>query len=190
VLAFNDTPTLLQTPTRDRDQVNAAIERLSSSGGTATGEAIDASVRGLRALPALNGKRPPSAIVLISDGASTKGRDPVVAAQAARKLKIPIYTVAYGTPQGTITVRQPGGGTRTVRVPPDPQSLAQISRASGGQTFTAQTASGLKAVYEQLGSQLGHKKEKRQITSAFAGGGLALLLTGAAMSLGWFGRVI
>jgi Ca-activated chloride channel family protein len=44
-------------------------------------------------------------------------------------------------------------------------------------------------VYQQLGSQLGHKAEKREITAAFAGGGLALLLLGGVMSLGWFGRL-
>jgi Ca-activated chloride channel family protein len=147
----------------------------------------------LNRAPGIGAKRPPAAIVLLSDGASTSGRDAVAAAQAAGKLKIPVYTVALGTPQGTIKVpvpRSQGGGTRTQPVPPDPRSLAEIARASGGKTFTADTAGGLKAVYERLGSQLGHKNEKRQITSAVAGGGLLLLLGGAAMSLGFFGRIV
>ncbi len=147
-------------------------------------------MRVLRAAKARNGRRPPGAIVLISDGKSTRGRDPVVAAQAAGKVKIPVYTVALGTPSGTLTVPKRGGGTTTEPVPPDPTSLAQVARASGGKTFTAQTASGLKEVYEKLGSQLGHKKEKRQVTSSFAAGGLVLLLLGALMSLRWFGRLI
>ena len=70
------------------------------------------------------------------------------------------------------------------------RSLAAIARAAGGRAFTAQTATGLSEVYEKLGSQLGHKDEKRQITSAVAGGGLVLLLGAAALSLGWFGRLI
>jgi Ca-activated chloride channel family protein len=190
VMAFNDIARVLQSPTTDRTTVNAAITGMASSGGTATGNAIDTAVGVLNRTPKLNGKRPPAAIVLLSDGASTRGRDPVAAAQAARKLHIPVYTIALGTPEGTITVPRRGGGTVTQHVPPDPASLRQIARASGGASFTVQTAAGLKQVYEKLGSQLGHKKEKQQITTAFAGGAAVLLLAGLAMSLGWFGRLI
>jgi Ca-activated chloride channel family protein len=190
VLAFNQTPRVLQSPTRDRFDVTSAIERMTPSGGTATGEAIASATQVLRNVPGELGRRPPSAIVLLSDGASTTGRDPVVAARAAARLKIPVYTVALGTDSGTITVPKRGGGTRTQSVPPDPDSLAQIARASGGEAFTARTATGLKQVYEKLGSQLGHRNEKRQVTSEVAGGGLLVLLAGAALSLGWFGRLI
>jgi Ca-activated chloride channel homolog len=190
VLAFNQTPRVLQSPTRDRFDVSAAIERMTPSGGTATGEAIASATNVLRRVPGELGRRPPSAIVLLSDGASTSGRDPVAAAQAAGRLHIPVYTVALGTSSGQIQVPRRGGGTRTQAVPPDPQSLAQVAQASGGQGFTARTATGLKQVYEKLGSQLGHRDEKRQVTSAVAGGGLLVLLAGAALSLGWFGRLI
>jgi Ca-activated chloride channel homolog len=193
VMAFNQVPSVLQSPTLDRQAVSAAITRMSSSGGTATGEAINAATGVVNRAPGVGRKRPPAAIVLLSDGASTSGRDPVSAAQAAGKMKIPIYTVALGTPQGTIQVRRPqrlGGGITTQRVPPDPRALQQIARASGGKFFTAETAGGLKAVYKRLGSQLGKKKEKRQVTSAVAGGGLLLLVGGAALSLGFFGRIV
>jgi Ca-activated chloride channel family protein len=188
VIAFNHVPTILQSPTRDRLAVKGAIDQMAPSGGTATGDAINAAVDSVRrATP--GAARPPAAIVLLSDGASTRGADPVAAARAAGKLRIPVYTVALGTAHGTIRVRQPDGSMRTERVPPDEASLAQIARASGGKTFTAQSASGLSAVYAKLGSQLGKKNEKQQVTSAFAGGGLVLMLAGAAMSLGWFGRL-
>ena len=82
------------------------------------------------------------------------------------------------------------GGTETRRVPPDPQSLAEVAKASGGRTYTAADASKLSDVYKSLGSLLGTKNEKRQITAGFAGGALVLLLLGAAMSLRWFGRLI
>ena len=114
----------------------------------------------------------------------------MAAAQAARKLHIPVYTVALGTQSGTITVPRRGGGSVVQHVPPDPAALAQIARASGGATFTAQTASGLSQVYKKLGTQLGHRNEKHQITNAFAGGAAVLLLAGLGMSLGWFGRLI
>jgi Ca-activated chloride channel family protein len=192
VMALSSKPRVLASPTSDRDAINAALGQLTPRGGTGTGEAIQSATRILSRVPGINGKRPPAAIVLISDGSSTGDVDPVAAAQAARRLRIPIYTVALGTAQGTITVPRPGGagGTETRRVPPDPQSLAEIARASGGKAYTAADADKLKDVYENLGSLLGTKKEKREITSGFAGGGLALLLLGAAMSLRWFGRLI
>jgi len=95
-----------------------------------------------------------------------------------------------GTDQGTITVPRDSGGTATRNVPPDAESLAEIARVSGGKAYTAQTATGLKEIYESLGSQLGHENQKREITSAVTGGGLALMLVGVAMSLRWFGRLI
>jgi Ca-activated chloride channel family protein len=192
VMALSSKPRVLASPTRDRVAINAALDQLAPRGGTGTGEAIEAATNILRREPGVNGKRPPAAIVLISDGAATGKVDPVAAAQAARKLRIPIYTVALGTPQGTITVPRPGGGggTETRSVPPDPQSLAEVARASGGKTYTAADATKLTDVYKHLGSLLGTKPAKREITAGFAGGGLALLLLGAAMSLRWFGRLI
>jgi Ca-activated chloride channel homolog len=192
--AFNQAPQVLANPTTDRDALDLALGRLRSSGGTATGEAIQTAVRVLAQAPAQNGKKPPSAIVLLSDGASTKGVDPLAAATASGRIKIPVYTVTLGTQGGTITVPRspanPSAGTITKPVPPDVESLQAIARASGGKAYTAATAKDLSDVYERLGSQLGTKKEPRQITAGFAGAGLALLALGAAMSLRWFGRLI
>jgi Ca-activated chloride channel homolog len=190
VLAFNNHATVLQSPTRSRSDARDAIDRMSVSGGTATGEAIASAVTALRNAPGEGGRRPPGAIVLISDGSSDFGRDPLEAASEAARLRIPIYTVALGTDHGTIRVLGRDGAQRVVRVPPDPQSLAAIAHASGGEAFTAASTGGLSAVYERLGSQLGRRDVHRQVTSAFAAGGLVLLLAGAGMSLRWFGRLI
>lgn len=192
--AFNQAPQVLANPTTDRDALDLALGRLRSSGGTATGEAIQTAVRVLQQAPAQNGKKPPSAIVLLSDGASTKGVDPLEAALAAARLRIPVYTVTLGTQSGTITVPRsesnPSAGTITKPVPPDVASLERIAAASKGKAYTAESAKDLSDVYERLGSQLGTKKEPREVTAGFAGAGLALLALGAAMSLRWFGRLI
>jgi Ca-activated chloride channel family protein len=189
VLAFNGTPTVLHSPTRDRDAVRGAINGMSPSGATATGEAIASGTLMLRSRGSRSNRRPPAAILLLSDGTSTRGRDPVEQARAARRLNVRVYTVTLGTDQGTITVTRQDGSTYSRPVPPDPDSLAQIARVSRGKAYTAGSTDRLKEVYEELGSELGHKDEKRQITSVFAGGGLVLLLTGIAMSMRWFGRV-
>jgi Ca-activated chloride channel homolog len=190
LVAFNSTPRVLQSPTRDRVVVKAAIDSMESSGGTATGEAIATATSALRRTAGPGERPPPAAILLLSDGKSTSGRDAAAAARAAVRLKVPVYTVVLGTDQGTITVPRDGGGTATRPVPPDVESLAEIARVSGGKAYTAQTASGLKDIYESLGSQLGHENQKREITSAVTGGGLVLMLVGVAMSLRWFGRLI
>jgi len=190
-LSFNQTPQVLRTPTTDRKAVRAAVNGLASSGGTATGEAIAAALTVLERQPTLDRRRPPAAIVLLSDGKSVRGRDPVEQARRAARLHIPIYTVALGTPTGTITVKRPGGapGTETRPVPPDPQTLEQVARISGGKAFAAGDARGLAAVYAQLGSRLSKENKKREITSAFAGGSILFLLAGGLMSLRWFGRL-
>jgi Ca-activated chloride channel family protein len=190
LVAFNQTARVLQSPTTDRQEVFGALDSVDPTGGTATGEAIYAAIRSFDRRADLAGHKPPAAIVLLSDGASTSGRDPISAAHDSKSQGIPIYTVTLGTAGGTITVPRPGGGTETRPVPPDPKSLAQIASASGGRAVTADTATGLEEVYKRLGSQLSHRDEKRQVTAAFAGGGLFLLLAAAAMSLRWFGRLI
>lgn len=190
VMAFNQTPTILQSPTTDRIAVKTALQRLRASGGTATGDAVRAAVRILTSAPGVGGKPPPGAIVLISDGKSVTGVAPLTAAQEAGQHHIPIYTVALGTPGGTITIPRKSGGTQTRPVPPDPQTMRQIAAASGGQSYRATDAARLSQVYEHLGSQLGRRNEPRQVSSLFAAAALALLLAGATLTLRWFGRLI
>ena len=110
--------------------------------------------------------------MLLSDGKSQGGRDTDDVARAAGRLKVPIYTVALGTPDGV--VEGPFGDP--IPVPPDPAQLRRIARFSGGRAFQVQDADRLDAVYETLGSQLGTKPRKREVTAAFAGAGLLLLL--------------
>ena len=190
VMAFNSRPTVLQSPTRDHAAASAALLRLQPGGFTAIGEAISAGVRILNPPRLPGNQRPPAAIVLLSDGKSVRGHDPLQAAAAAKRAKVPVYTVALGTPRGTMRTLAPDGSTRVTHVPPDPQSLIRVARVSGGQAFTAADADQLKRVYERLGSRLGTERQKRELTSAFAGGALLVLLAGVAMSLGWFGRLV
>ena len=188
--AFNHNAQLVQTPTSDHDAVREAIRGLESSGGTATGDGITAALRAIRTGVRRGQEPPPAAVVLLSDGKSTRGRDPVEAAREARRQKVQVDTIALGTPQGTIEVPHPSGTcTLTREVPPDPQALAEIARITGGRTFSATAADELETIYQRLGSQVAHKDEKREVTSAFAGGALILLFGGALLSLRWFGRL-
>ena len=187
LVAFSSTAAVLQTPTIERAAVRDGLETVQAGGGTATGDGIEA---GLRALNAQNqnrseAERIPGAIVLLSDGKATSGADPSGVARMAQQSKVPIYTVALGTQEGTIIT--PDG--QQLNVPPDLDALREIAAISGGKFFDAPSAEALESAYADLGSRLGTEPEQREVTSAFAGGALILLIAGAALGLLWFGRL-
>src|SRR5262249_49627959 len=66
--------------------------------------------------------------------------EPLDAAQRAAKLNVPIYTIALGTPNGTVTVPDQFGQMHTLEVPPDTETLQQIAKTTGGKSFDAPTA--------------------------------------------------
>lgn len=194
ILAFNQIPRVLQSPTTDRDALRDAIDQYQAGGGTATGDAIVGAIRTLGRVPTAERagrKGPPSAIVLLSDGVSTKGLDPIEAARLAKRTGVPISTVTLGTAAGTIAVPRPRGapGFEIRKVPPDPETLAKIASISGGRSYDASSSSDLSAVYRELGSQLGRRKTQRELTAGIAGVAGLLALIGAALSLRWFGRL-
>ena len=190
LVAFNQSARLIESPTTDRSAIRNAVVSLQPSGGTATGEALAVSLGALETQKEADGVRPPSAIILLSDGTSVRGRPPQEIAQRAKDLKIPIYTVTLGTPTGTIQVRRSNGAVETRPVPPDPVESRAVAEISGGRAYTADTAQNLSDVYKTLGSRIGYRDEKREITAAFSGGALALLAGGAGLSLLWFRRLV
>ncbi|HZC12592.1 MAG TPA: VWA domain-containing protein [Thermoleophilaceae bacterium] len=188
-VAFNHSVRSIEPPRAEREDTRALIDGLTPSGGTATGEGLAAAVGLLARRGARDRQRPPAAVILLSDGASTHGRDPIEVARQAAKLRIPIYTVALGTDAGTIEVRTRGGSTVTRSVPPDRVAMRRIATISGARTFSADARDELATVYERLGSQVASREEKREVTAAFVGGAAVFLLVGGAISLLWFGRL-
>jgi Ca-activated chloride channel homolog len=188
-VAFNHSVRLIEAPSTDRGNTKALIERLKPSGGTATGEGLAAALGLLERKGAGDSRRPPAAVILLSDGASTHGRDPIPVARRAARAHIPIYTVALGTDAGTIQVRRADGSSVTRQVPPDRDAMRQIAAISHGRAFAADAGDELATVYEQLGSQVATHDERREITAGFAGGAALLLLAGGVLSLRWFGRL-
>ncbi len=184
LVGYSTIPHTVLRPTLDRDTVRTTLDGLVADGGTATGDALAASLETLEPSNP-KAKRPPSAIVLLSDGATTDGQDPVDVARQAARLKIPIYTVALGTPDGVV----PGGRGGFIPVPPDPETLRKIAEASGGQSFTAENSDELRGVYEKLGRQVGTRPAKREMTAGFAGAGLVLLLLSVGAGVRFRGRL-
>jgi len=183
-IAFSTSADAVQAPSANHADARAIINAQSADGATATGDALELALQLLRGA---DRKHPPAAIVLLSDGAANRGLDVTNVAREAARDKIPIETVALGTPDGTLPNPDPLGPP--VAVPPDPQLMQQIAELSGGRSFNAQSADELSSIYKQLGRGLGSVTRKREVTVAFAIGGLALLVLAAAGSTRWSGRV-
>jgi Ca-activated chloride channel homolog len=118
---------------------------------------------------AVDDQRPPTSVLLLTDGDSRSGIPPLVAAEQARREQVPVYTVALGSQSQ--------------------DELRQVSQLTGGESFTAPTGEQLAAVYRDLGTRLTYVAEKRELTSLFMGGSALLLLLGAAASIAWFRRL-
>ena len=190
IVSFASAARLALPPTSDRTLVHTALQDLVPGQGTAIGDAVELSVRTALRQRTSDGKVPPTAVLMISDGARDGGRTaPATAARHAKALHIPIYTIVLGTQNGVVHQALTGGFRVDIKVPPSPQTLQQISRVSGGQSFSVADDSRLRDVYTRLGSLLGHRNEDREITDVFAGGAALLLLVGGGMSMFWFRRL-
>ena len=169
LITFAAAPRVESLPTTDRTAVRDLLARTQVRGGTAIGDAILRALQASRPRDAANQERPPTSILLLTDGDSRSGVAPLAAAEQARREHVQVFTVAVAS-----------------QAPPE---LAQVAALTGGQSFTAPTADQLKAVYRDLGSRLTYVKEKRELTSVFMGGAAVLLLLGAAASILWFHRL-
>jgi Ca-activated chloride channel homolog len=190
IVSFASAARLALPPTSDRTLVATALKDLVPGQGTAIGDAVELSLRTALKQRTSDGKVPPTAVLMISDGARDGGRiTPAAAALHAKTLHIPVYTIVLGTPNGVVHDTVTGGFRVDIHVPPSPQTLQQIAQVSGGQSFSAADDSRLREVYTRLGSLLGHKSEDREITDVFAGSAALLLLVGGGMSMFWFRRL-
>jgi Ca-activated chloride channel family protein len=202
LVTFSSEPFVAAPLTHDRELVLESLLYGSRFGrGTAIGDALARSVEllqpvaadgdaspsaGSSAAPApVDPDGPLSAILLLSDGAQTRGTlAPLEGAERAKSYGIPVYAVALGTPDGVIT-----RGAFSRPVPPDPVTLRQIAEATGGEFFETQDEVRLNAVYEDLASRLGQKQEWREVSFALLGLAALLALAGGALSLLWTQRL-
>jgi Ca-activated chloride channel family protein len=207
-------------PTSDHELVHTAVDTIDSFllfGGTAIGDALQTATElGKRATGgpprgeeiAFTTTRPmrslaqagvegceeasPASILFLSDGAQTRGiLQPLEGAELAREACIPVFTVALGTPEGTIERGGFGFGGPTpgtpgdrIPVPPDPETLRGIAETTGGEFTEARTADVLENAYENLGSRLGREQGESEITFLLVAlAGLLLVAAGASSAL-------
>lgn len=182
VVSLSGNPAVRLPPTTDRVLAERSILALDFQDSTAVGEALYTAVNAIRMAPkGDDGQTAPGSIVLLSDGTNTAGRSPQQGADEARQAKIPVYTIAYGTDNGSVDL-----DGRRERVPPDRELLATIARITGGTASSAENAGDLSRVYTNIRSEVGFEEVKKETTAIWAGYGLAFAVVAAlaAVSLG------
>lgn len=209
VVAFSGDAQIVQTPTKDHELVVAAINRLRPQRATAIGRgmlaSLDAifedseetapSVIALRRLSGdPTGPTPPpvpvgadhtATIVLLSDGQNNQFPAPQQVIQDAASRGIRVYTVGLGSADGTV-VRIQG---RSVRTRLDEATLKAIAEGTDGQYFNASNEKDLRAVYENLSTQLVFRQQKTEVTAILTAIAAVFSMIAAALSLFWFNRI-
>jgi Ca-activated chloride channel family protein len=182
LVSFDSDARLLVSPPTDHDSVRSAIATLTTNARTATGEGVYTSLDAVQAAltdePGGEGDEVPAAIVLLSDGVETVGRSVDSATQAAKDAKVPVSTIAYGTPTGTVTIEGD-----TLPVPADAQTMQAVADATGGTSFEATTAGELQDVYADIQTTIGYETEPREVGRALLGGAFVVLFAAAGLAI-------
>jgi Ca-activated chloride channel family protein len=211
VVAFAGTATVAQAPTRNREDVIAAIDRFQLQRATAIGSAIIVSLATIfpeagidvgammygnerkadksdkpAVKPVPPGSYASAVIILLTDGQRTTGPDSIQAAKMAAERGVRIYTVGVGTPEGKII----GFEGWSMRVRLDEETLKAVADITRGEYFYAGNAVDLKKVYQALNAKLVMERKKTEVTALFSGLAALLAVISAALSLAWFHRIL
>jgi Ca-activated chloride channel homolog len=185
LVAFNGSAAVIVAPTTDHQAVDNGIRGLQIGPATAIGEAVFSSIEAIASFDEQAGTNPPPArIVLLSDGANTAGRSPEQAAQAALQARIAVSTIAYGTPEGTVEVNG-----QLIPVPVDGPALERLAKTTNGAYYEAASGEELQKVYQDIGSSVGFRTIRREVSVWFIGFGLLTAFGAAVASLTWSSRL-
>lgn len=162
LISFSGIVSVEQQPTLNREQVKDSIEDLQLSEATAIGDALGAGVNVLTSAVddgELDGEggegddegseseSSPGVIVLMSDGETTVGRETLEGGQLAEEANIPVFTIAFGTEDGSIT--DPASG-QSIPVPVQPEPLREVAEMTGGRSYEAGSETELSDAYDQI----------------------------------------
>lgn len=218
LVAFSNFGEIIQAPTTDQEALQAAIDSLTTGRRTAIGSGILTSIDAIAEVdknvapsvtdpstqteptPVPQGDYAPEIIVLLTDGQSNAGPLPVDAAQQAVDRGIRIYTIGYGTPNGSVPFGGGGGGNfgggrgfggggggggGGFRVGIDDVVLKQIAAMTGGTYHAAGSADELNNVFANLPTYLITKHEVQEISVLFAALGALLAAAAIVLSVLW-----
>jgi Ca-activated chloride channel homolog len=158
--------------------------------------------------PVPKGAYAPDIIVLLTDGVSNAGPMPLDAAQQALDRGVRVYTIGFGTANGSeIPFCAPqiqgggtldrgsggggfggggfGGGGGGFRRGIDEDTLIEVAKMTGGEYYSAESASELQDVFQNLPTYLITKHETMEISVAFTAVGALLAALAVTLSLRW-----
>ena len=188
LLSFAHDANVVVAPTLNRAQLVKGVNSLRLANYTAIGEAIFGSLQAIsvfsQATTPQGGKPPAARIVLLSDGSNTVGRSVSEAIQAARKARVEVSTIAFGTRSGTVE-----SNGQTINVPADESTLRRIAVDTGGSFHTAHSEQELRSVYKDIGSQIGYTTKRKNVSWRYLVAGLGFLFAAGAASMLWSGRL-
>ena len=192
IVAFSTESSVVSPITTDRNATHQAVDYLLPESGTAIGDGIAEAVRVGRSyeqtLQRTSGD-PPLSILMLSDGAQRNGiLEPEQGAQRAKRAGMRIYTIALGTPSGTVSFGF-GPYEQTISVPPDPDTLRRISTITGGRFFAAPSAAALRSAYRTIETRVSTAPKKTEATAVFVAVGAGLLLGAGVLSALWSPRL-
>jgi Ca-activated chloride channel family protein len=185
LVAFSSTATVVSSPTHDHQAVIGSIENLQLGPGTAIGEGVFASLESISSFDEdADVDPPPSAIVLLSDGENTSGRDISQAVAVAAEQEVPVSTIAFGTGAAMIEI-----DGYQVPADIDKEALRGLASDTGGHFYEAESETELDEVYEDIGSSLGTELVHEEIVTRFVLAAIVLAMATAVTSLLWFQRL-
>lgn len=212
-LTFSDRAAVLVAPTTDRRAVLEALERVKPAQATSLAGALVSAVRALPGrekatpppeleitpmpTPPATGTAPsptpttpqepypPGAVLLLSDGISNRGGNPLIAARFAQDYDVKVYAVALGREGGAVSVIE----GQTVFVPFDSQGLQRLTQLTGGEFLETPEPGALQGVARNLGTAIRWASTDLALSAPLAALAALLLIVGGGLGLRWHRRV-
>jgi Ca-activated chloride channel family protein len=207
LVAFAGFAEMIHPPTTDQEVLEAAVESLTTGRGTSVGAGIlksldviaeiDPSVApsvsdtspGAAPAPVPQGAYAPDIIVVLTDGVSTTGPPPLDAAQQAADRGVRVYTIGFGTANGSSPSGPQSGGDLQFgggfRRGIDEDTLKEIAEMTGGNYYSAESANELHTVFQNLPTHLITRHEIMELSVAFTAMGALLAAIAVGLSLIW-----
>ncbi|MBY0509476.1 MAG: VWA domain-containing protein [Rhodospirillaceae bacterium] len=136
-------------------------------------------------MPVPPGSYTSAVIILLSDGQTNVGADPVKAAHAAADRGVRVFTVGFGSDQGGVVDFE----GRSVYVQLDEETLKKIADITRGAYFRAGSQAELNEIYKTLTTKLIMETQQTEITALFAAAAAIMAVIAAALSMMWAGRI-
>jgi Ca-activated chloride channel family protein len=218
VVSFAATASVVQTPTQNREDIVAAIDRFQLQRGTAIGSGIIVSLAtifpdaGIDVSSLIYGRYAPRGVPLDQAGKAEKPPFKPVPPGSYTSAAIILLTDGQRTtgPDSMEAARMAAdrgvriftvgiGTTRgetigyegwSMRVRLDEDTLKAIADVTRGQYLYAGTATDLKKVYESLNARFLLEKKDMEISALFAAAAALTGLASALLSLLWFNRIL